>query len=199
VTTFSQAVKDKRAPGATLVLEPWVFADEWSGKPSDDVCVGLRLLSDGDKTKARKTAEELADSVHPDRGANWVECFNDCVQRQVDALGICDPNDVRKSHELLPYAEDQVMEALSSKGSRFIFERIERYEIAASPLGVMADREVLDRLVKVLPHVEPELVAPGLRRLISYVLEELELVADDSVDASAVDDAGNEVSPFIVG
>lgn len=179
MTTFAQAVSERRAPGATLVLEPWVFADEWSSRPDSAVCVGLRLLSDGAKTKARKTAEELADSVHPGRGSNWVECYNDCLMRQVVALGVCDPNDVTQPFELLRYAEDQVIDALTSKGAQFVFEALERHELASSPIGIQADSEDLERLAELLPNVTPEALPPGLRRLLSHVLEQVDAYADD--------------------
>jgi hypothetical protein len=197
----------RRAPGRTLLLEPWVFADEWPNKPPEAICVGLRLLADTDKTKARFTAEEMANETHPlgkSSGlsvwlANWTECFNDCLIRQVSALAICDPNDVSKPHELFPYAEAQVMEAFTSRGALFVFESLDRYEVEVSPIGELADHSELTRLAALLPHVEPGQLAPGLRRLISHVVEELDLRFGDSVDVDAVDHAPDELAPLVLG
>src|SRR5688500_17759690 len=103
--TFSQVTKKTRAPGRTIILEQWVFADEWAEKPREPVCVGLRLMADGDKSKARAAAEKFADELHPKRGPNWLDAFNDCLVRQVSALALCDPNDVTRPAALFPMAE----------------------------------------------------------------------------------------------
>lgn len=194
-------VKGQRAPGTTLILEPWVFADRWSNKPAEPVCVGLRLLGDIEKTKARQLAEELAKETHPDGGANWIECFNDCIIRQVAALGMCDPNNVSRPHELFPYAEAQVSEALTSPGALFIFEAIDRYEIGASPIGVAAGADEIQALAALLPNVRPDEMPKGLRRLLSYVVDELDLLfgeETESVDAVGVDDSADEVGVSVV-
>ena len=175
MVAFAKVVKAVRAPGRTLVLEPWVFADEWEDKPKAAVCVcvGLRLMSEVDKLKARVEAERLADELHPGRGEYWVDACNDAIMRQVVALGICDPNDVTKPAPVLPYAEEKVRYALTSRGVRFIFEAIDRYELESSPIGTEATGAVLADLAALLPTVKVEELRPGLRRLIHHVFEEL--------------------------
>src|ERR1043166_31170 len=88
-----------KTPGRTLVLQPSVFADEWKRKPKAPVCVGLRLMSEADRSRSRAEAERIADDHHPRGGANWVDCFNDALVRQAAALGICDPNDATKQQD----------------------------------------------------------------------------------------------------
>lgn len=194
---LQQAKTKLRAPGATLVLPLWVFADEWEHKPNAPVCVGLRLLSETDKSQARAEASRLATQLHPEGGDNWVDAFNDQLQLAVSAVGMCDPNDVRKPPELFPVAVDQVPNAFTSKGAGYVFQAIARYEVQASPIEVPAGAEEIARLLALLGKVDPETLSLGLRRTISYVAELLEPFAGELVDAGAVDDAADKL-PLVV-
>jgi hypothetical protein len=178
MSTFSQLTAKTRAPARTLVLEPWVFADEWEGKPGEPVCVGLRLMSEADKGKARAEAEKHAHEMHPNGGPNWTDAFNDCLIRQVAALGLCDPNDVSKPCEILRYAEEQVRFAITSRGARSIFDAHERYEIESSPLEAEATDEELTELAELLDE-QPEALRGNERRLLRHVLEVLRARADN--------------------
>ena len=196
---FAQAKAKITAPGATLLLPLWVFADEWEGKPDAPVCVGLRLLSENDKIQARALASKQANELHPDRSDDWIDCFNDAVQMQIDALGMCDPNDVRKPTELFALSpEDQVPNAFTSKGAAFVFQAIQRYEVASSPIGTLAEADDLERLAALLGKVDLASVGPGTSRTITYLLELLEPLAGELVDAAGVDYAGQE-SPIVIG
>lgn len=166
-----------RPPARTLVLESWVFADAWADRPVGAICVGLRLMSEADRQRARSEAERLALELHPRGGLNAVDAFNDALLRQTVAHGICDPNDVTKEHERLQCAEDAVGIALTSRGARFIFDALERYEIEASsstPEASDEDLEELSRLlqcgvVDLLPTARSGLV----RRLLATALDEI--------------------------
>lgn len=193
--TFAQAVAVTIAPGTTLVLKPDVFADEWQSKPREPVCVGLRLIPDSEKTKARFTAEELADQVHPKRDHNWIDAYNDALMRQVVALAICDPNDVKKPFELMPFAESDVSDAVTSAGASFIFGALARYELATDPNVAPAGDEDLARLSSLLGLVDASQLRVGLRRTVAELLAELE----ELVDASGVDDAPDELPVGVVG
>lgn len=192
-----QAQAKLRTPGKTLILPLWVFADEWESKPDAPVCVGLRLMSDQDTSKARSVAEKQADELHPMRGDNWVDAFNDAITRQIAALGMCSPNDLLKPPEILPLPEDQVLTALTARGAAFIFRAIDQYAIEASPITIPAGTAELERLSKLLPLVQPETLDMALRRIITHVVDELDLVAGDLVDAGAVDHPGYEVAPVV--
>lgn len=151
MSTLQGIVKNlPRRPGRTLVLEPWVFADDWERKPDGAVCVGLRIMSDGAKSKARAEAEKLARELHPTGNVHTLEAYNDALMRQCAALGISSPNDVEAPSEILPVAEEQVRYAISSRGARFIFESLLKYEIESSPLTPEADDAELDELVAML-------------------------------------------------
>lgn len=174
MAAFAKIVKQARPPGRTLILEPWVFADDWSSKPSSPVCVGLRLMAEIHKSTARADAEKAADELHPSRGVDWIDAYNDAAMRQVVAMGICDPNDVDKVAPILQLPQEQVKFALSTRGVKFLFEAIDRYEIEASPIGMPAEKRDCERLAQKLAAVDPYTLPLGLRRLISHVLERLE-------------------------
>lgn len=172
MTSFAQQTQEGRPPARTLMLEPWIWADEWDAKPRETVCVGLRRMSETDKSKARSEAEKLADDLHPSGGPNWTDAFNDCLMRQVAALAICSPNDVRKPSEIMPYAEETVRFALNSQGTRWIFDQFTRFELETSQLDPEATDEEIDELCDLLGSTETK-VSPGARKLLRYVLEEL--------------------------
>ncbi len=169
-----------KTPGRILKLEPWVFADDWSGKPKDAVVVGLRLMSDGDKSKARSAAEAMAFELHAKGGVNAMDAFNDHLVRQCAALGICSPNDAEQPAEILPAAEEQVGAALTTRGARFIFDAIHRYEVESSPLNPEATDEELVELQQLIEGgALGDLGAEGeatARRFLRYVLDDLRAV-----------------------
>ena len=189
---FAQAKAKLRKPGTTLVLPLWVFKDEWESKPDAPVCVGLRLIGETEKMSARSQAVKTANELHPEGGSDWTDCFNDAIQLQIDALGICDPNDISLPAELLPYAEDQAPNAFTSKGAAFIFQAIQRYEVATSPIGALATADDLQRLAAMMGHVDLATLSPAQSRAIPFLIEMLEPLVGDLVDAGAVDDAGHE-------
>src|SRR5689334_20872593 len=155
MATLAGIVKNlPKRPGRLLVLEPWVFADDWSNKPPGPVCVGLRLMSDGAKSKARAEAETLARELHPHGNVHTLEAYNDSLMRQCAALGISSPNDVEAPSEVLPLAEEQVRYAITSRGALFIFEALLKYEVETSPLTPEADDAELDELAALLSVVK---------------------------------------------
>lgn len=187
--TFS-ALKERlsRRPGRTLLLEPWVFADEWEQKPDDAVCVGLRLMSETDKSKARAEAENVARELHPKGGPNFTDAMNDALVRQCAALGICDANDVTKPSQILPLAEEQVRYALTSRGARFIFEAHLRYEVEVSPLYPEASTEDIAELIRslqdpVLLDLLPDLNRSVTKRYLRFALDAIRDVTGDDSDS----------------
>lgn len=190
---FSAVKRRNKSPSATLVVPLSAFADAWSGKPSEPICVGLRLLSNEDRQKARKVAEEMATELHPRGGDGWIECYNDAVRRQAVALALCDPNDVTQPSQAFPYAEDTVLVALTASGTQKIFDAVEQHEIDQSPLERAADQATLLRLARLLERVDFALMNGRLSRRVSAMLEEIEaLVDDDLVDDPRVDDSREE-------
>ncbi len=197
---FADVKQRSKTPGATKIVPLNAFADGWSGKPAEPICVGLRLLSNEDRQKARKVAEDTATELHPRGGDGWIECYNDAVKRQAVALALCDPNDVSKSSESFPYAEDTVTVALTISGTELLFGAVEQLEIDSSPLERAADQSTLLRLSYLLDKLDFTQLNGRLSRRLTVMLEEIEPLVDDSdlVDSYAVHDASNE-RPIVIG
>lgn len=178
VTAFRDLERDTvRKPGRTLMLDPAVFADDWGDKPGEPVCVGLRLMSDGHKSQARAEAERFADEMHGQRDHNWLDAFNDALVRQVAALALCSPNNVKQASEVLPHAEDAIRFAVTSDGARQIFEELLRYEVETSPLYPEATDEDLAELSNRLDDMSldnlPGHARSAVRRYLRFALDAL--------------------------
>jgi hypothetical protein len=171
----------KRPPGRTLLLEPGVFADVWPEKPRAAVCVGLRLMSQDDRTKARFDAEKIARDAHPQGGVNQIDAFNDALMRCCIASGLCDPNDVQQPSALFQHPQDDVFDALTSQGAKTVYQALERYEIESSALAHEPSDEEVDELVDHLISGALDRMLPSYgalcRRLLGYVLEQLRKVS----------------------
>ncbi len=165
----------------TLVLPPSIFASEWPGRPKEPVVVGLRLLPDAEEQTARAEAVKLALELHPEGDDAWVEAYNDALLRWIVARGICDPNDLTQPTQIFPMAEDQVRQALTSSGVRYVFDAIERLQLETSPAYAEASEDELWELIHRL-EADPDLgmlerpSRARALRLLRYVLLELQAV-----------------------
>lgn len=198
--TFSVIKKQvARQPARTLLLEPWVFADDWPSKPKSPVCVGLRLMSDGDKSKARAEAERMALELHPNGGHNAIDAYNDALVRQCAALGLCSPNDVEKPSEVFPFAEDQLRMAVTSRGAQFIFDALLKYEVEISPLYPEASDEEFAELIGELGAGTLGAMGgePGrtARRFLRYALDEIRAHEALRIGTAIVDKLVDEERP----
>ena len=166
---------ETRAPPKTVVLDPLCFADTWPRRPKAAVCVGLRTISEAEKTTARAEAERLADELHDQRDANWLDAFNDALIRELVACAICSPNNINQPSEILPMAEVEVRIALTSKGARRIFEDYLRLEVETSPLYPEATDEDIEALVEALGDVDlggfPAVQRAAIRRYLRFALD----------------------------
>lgn len=174
---LSSYSKQVIAPGRTLVLKPSVFADEWADKPREDVCVGLRLMSEEQKFTARRDSDEFARELHPKGGGNQIDAFNDALMRQLVAFGLCDPNDVSRPWEGMDTPENDVQFALTSQGVVFIYQAIRLYEIESGAAHREITNDEFPMLFEELEIGTLDSLPSGrqgeLRRLLGYVLDEL--------------------------
>lgn len=173
-----------KRPGRTMMLEPWVFADNWESKPKAAVCIGLRLMSENDKGVARRDSEELALKTHPKGGVNAVDAYNDALMRHVCAFGICDPNDVTQPWASMELPEVEVRIALTTRGVQHIFEAIRKYETESSPLHREITEDEYSELVLRVDDGALERLTPAraklARKFLAYALDELREAAEDA-------------------
>lgn len=180
MSLFSKIDADSiRKPPAMLVLTPSFFATEWPGRPDENVCIGLRIVPENEKGIARSEAAREAWNLHPrdeDRD-NRIDAMNDILMRWIIARSACDPNDADRAPELWAAApEDLVKEALSTEGTKAIFDAIDRLEIENSPVVREATDEEIDEVLVVsraaLAEMSPT-KAKRVRRLLGVCLDEL--------------------------
>lgn len=177
-----------RKPAAIVSLPTTAWASEWPDKPTQEVAVGLSLLSERDLQTVRAEAAKEANELHPGSGADdpdWVDARNDALMAWAVSLALREPDDA--ALPVLPMQdEDEVRRALSGGAIRHLWDELERASIVNSPVRSEATDEEVERLAHLLleGHVE-KLASPSqtrLRKLLSFALDELLLVADMDLD-----------------
>ena len=115
---------ERRRPSGSVVVPPEAFADAWEDKPSSDVCIGLRFVSDADLEDARIEALRRAAELVPNHGESdaadevFVLSFHDAMIRWIIARATCDPNDATRPWEGWATAtEDKVFEYACHEGN----------------------------------------------------------------------------------
>jgi len=209
MTAFAEIKKETRAPLMTLVVPPSVFADEWDGKPTDDVALGLRLLSESDIQAARRIATDAAVRDYALNGQivdveAYIDACNDGLVREAIARAICDPNDAKREHPLLPCAQDLVQFAFTTEGARFVWDELHRLTVAHSPLVVPITDEEIGVLTSLLTRGAldklPRVRATPLRKLLSTVFDEVSGIAHlVDADPSPAEDEVGEVTYSVKG
>ncbi len=169
-------------------MSPAAFADTYQERPTAEICVGLRTIAESDLATARSQAARWATQLHPDVSPEegelfgpWIESYNDALLRWIIARGTCDPNNVDQPPEVWNVApEDQVREALTADGVRYLIDEWEKMRIGVDPTVQEASEDVVLRdLPNLLPYAHR--LSAGRRgramRLMAFVLGELRSVA----------------------
>lgn len=208
MSVFSE-IENRRPPG-DLVVPPEAWANAWADRPTEEVCVGLRFVPDADLEDARVEAYRRAERLFPkhlqDEKARelFEQSFQDALMRWVIARGTCDPNNVEAHWEGWADAPEDIAveQALTDVGAQLIFDAWEKMRIAsdiALPAATDADLALLPDLLRRLPALSLESRAreQRCRRLLRFVLEELETVEDPAPAATptrvdALDDPAEE-------
>lgn len=187
MTTFAKALATRdRTPVRHVIIRSNAFADDWAEKPDDggEIALGLRKISDADSTTARAEAAKFAMEMHDDQEGQ-VEAFNDALMRWLVVRGTCDANDNTINAPLFDGSEENVRNALTSKGIRFVWDEIERFHQETSPLVPVATDEDLLELAELMK--QPKLLefttvgsALRIRKLLGFCLTELRDAAEQS-------------------
>lgn len=178
MTTLS-ALKKTAQPPRVAILSPSAFADTWEAKPTADVAVGLRLLSERELQTAKAEASKTIERMYAGEDGEIfdqekaVEAWNDALVRWAVAYATCDPNDVTKPY--FDFAEDVIAAALTPEGIRRLWDEWRVLVEETSPLSPELDAEGIAALVDALPRLET--LSPNtqrrLRRLLGVCLSEL--------------------------
>jgi hypothetical protein len=176
-------------PPSNVTVPPDAFSSTWTDRPDEPECIGLRFVPDQDLEDARIEAYKRAAGFFPDHEKSpettelFIASFQDALVRWVIARGTCDPNNVHKPwHAWAAAPEDIVVEqALTDNGAQLIYDAWERMRLASNiglPVATDEDIALLPELLVRLPAMalESRTRALRLRRLLRFVLEELESV-----------------------
>jgi len=182
------------APARIVVLQPSAFADTWPKKPTVEVAIGLRLLSQAEIDVARRNAEreavgfyeELHGRPRPADPETVGDVYNDAFCMNAVARATCDPNDMALPY--WPYADDQVRQALTPEGARQIWDEIVILHKGSSGGRQVATDEEVRHLGSLLASGGVRLDVEG-RKLVAYLLEKLE---GESEGAAVEDDDDDE-------
>lgn len=178
--TFSQVSPTDRAPPRTVVLKPAAFADTWAGKPYDDVCVGLRLISTGEVESARAAAVEQAAQWHTNHETGRLHDYatadvasDDAFMRHCIARATCDCNDFTQPY--FPFAENTVRDALTIEGVQRLWDELLILHVTSGVGIPRADDADIQRLAAMLmqPYALRSLTASDrleLRTLFGHAL-----------------------------
>ncbi len=178
MTTLS-ALKRTTRPPRVAILSPSAFADTWESKPTADVAVGLRLLSERELQTAKAEASKSIEKMYVgDDGEIFdhekaVEAWNDALVRWAVAYATCDPNDVTKPY--FDFAEDVIAVALTPQGIRRLWDEWRVLVEETSPLSPELDAEGIASLVGALCRLDalPPSAQRRVRRLLGACLTEL--------------------------
>lgn len=192
MSAFSE-VENRRPPGK-VVVPPSAWANAWVDRPEEDVCLGLRFVAESELEDARIEAYRRAKELFPSHDKSeaedvlFVASFQDALVRWIIGRGTCEPNDSLKPWQLWAAApEDMPRATLTDKGAHLIFDAWERMRIEndiGTPAATDEDLALLPALLQRLPLLR-ERSRTGelrLRRLLRFVLEELESAESKTTD-----------------
>lgn len=196
MSTFSE-VENGRPP-SKVIVPPEAWSNTWPDRPEEDVCIGLRFVAEVELEDARIEAYRRARELFPEFDKNesvealFVASFQDELIRFVIGRGTCDPNNVHKPWSAWSAApEDMARATLTDIGAQLIFDHWEKMRVE-NDIGTAAASDDDLALLPVMLERLPLMRASSrtrelrLRRLLRFVLEELEEFAPPTSDRSDV-------------
>lgn len=192
MAAFSKSLADSVKPARVVVLPLSAWASDWHDRPSGEVAVGLRLLSEADTQTCMASAAREAREVYPEApedSPELVEAYNSALMRWAVARATCDPNDASKPW--LDAAEDTIALALTPSGIRRLWDELERATLEESVTTREASDLDLVELAALLVAPDelealPLAAARRLRRLAAHMLDTLRPEGTDDVDEAAL-------------
>lgn len=168
-----------RRPSLVVRLEPGDFSDRWRNRPTVGIAVGLRFVSDAQEGQAREDAARFAANRYAEIGDSSAALaeYNDELMARLVGAALCDPNDLAKDPDDLPFPEDMARSALRSSTIERLFRALERARVefgAAIPIATDDDVERLAALLHAgALRLVPEHRASRARRFLAAALADL--------------------------
>lgn len=197
MSRFSAATAGKggsKTPQRHVTLPPSAFSDKWSGKPSGNVAVGLRIVGQAQVETARGEAAKTAWELHDKPGdvvAREV-AYEDRLMAWIVAFAACDPNDRTVSK----FTPDGIVQELQPDGIRRLYDEFEAFAIEQSPLVAPATDHQIETLIAAIAAGAIDNLqrarAVRVRKLLSFILAELATAATEDDTPADVSEAAAE-------
>lgn len=190
--TAASQVPRQVLPERIVVLSPNAFASDYHARPSVNVAIGIRRLSQGDLDVARREAEREAVGFYEEvRGRSRPVNFEVVDEVRNDALMVIavgraatDPNNVEKTYFL--GQEDEARSALTPEGIRRIWDELVLLHAGGNVARPRASDKDMARLGRALAKGRLKLDDEA-RMLGAHLLELLEVPDEiDEVEEDAV-------------
>lgn len=153
-------------PTTTVVLKPEAWSSGYAKRPSGEVALGLRLLSERELLTAHAEATKEAEGrPQPDR----TNRFENALVCWALAYALCDPNDARKPY--FARGDEEVRDAFPPETLRHLWHELERLKIELSPVRPLLSAEEAEELAQHLTQKLP--TNPRVLRLLRFCLDEI--------------------------
>jgi hypothetical protein len=151
VTKFAPPVKEVVKPDRICVVPPEVWAYNWKPRPTAEVAIGLRVISEREVQVGKSAASQYMLKMYGTDGHLPIsdiekasEAWNDAFLAYVVGRSACDPNDADKQY--FTEAQDGASKAFTSQGLKRIWDEYtlaargtgERYQIKEDELVTLA-------------------------------------------------------------
>ena len=175
MSTLKQLTLSVRRPPEIRVFSPKIFASSYEKRPTDDIAVGIKLLSDFDISCAKGNASKTAWAMVPNHNSidERVDAYNDALMRRIVCACTTDPNDLSK-----PWFKQGILEveiALTSDGVKAIFDAYEAACMAMSPVYRELSEEELPDFVELLTTIYRlgSMKRAKILRMLAYCFDEI--------------------------
>jgi hypothetical protein len=178
VSRMSDLAPQGTLPERIIVVPAAAFADDWPLKPTEEVAIGLRRLSQNDEDTARREAEREAVGFYQEfEGHSRRPDMQTVEDVQADALmcnavgRLCtDPNDVSRFY--FRGQGDQTRDALTPQGARRIFDEYRIFTLGSGVGKPRATDEEIQKLALALAEGAVT-INDEARMLLAYLAQSL--------------------------
>ena len=172
---FRDHQKENSPAPHVVTLSPKAFAHSFSKRPTADVAVGIRAISESDLATAKVEATKSVDAWlgTDSRGkTSAIEVWNDTFLRILVYRGTCDPNNSAQPFELFGGDDECVRLALTPESVKRLWDEVEAYAISISPVWDTISDAGATELAGVLTS-KLDKFSPRMRRLAWFLLEQV--------------------------
>lgn len=196
MTLASKVIRPKKPP-KFVILSPSAFADTWDDKPTTEVAVGIRTISQHEIDVAQREADKealgfyatLRETPLPLDPDSVIRVYNDALVMNAVAKCACDPNDVTKPYR--EFLDDRVRQIFTPDGAARIWDELVLLSKGSGVHRPQSDDDDVRLLARRLAG-GAELDAEA-RKLCAYLLEKVSDGEDLEVEAPDGDEDRDDV------